>query len=174
MNKLNLIKLTSQEISTPLGSMLAVATEDKLCLLEFHDRKNFDRQIAKLIQSLKAKIEPGDNDVLAQLQIQMDEYFAKTRQCFSIPLLMTGTAFQQSAWQTLLQIAYGDTVCYQQQATTLNRPKAVRAVANANGCNKVSIVIPCHRVIGKNGSLTGYAGKIWRKQFLLDLEQGVN
>lgn len=164
--------LVSQEISTPLGPMLAVATEARLCLLEFHDRKNFDRQIARLSKTLKAMIEPGDNRVLSQLQTQLDEYFAGSRQQFSLPLLMTGTEFQRSVWQVLQQIPYGNTFSYQQQAETLNRPKAVRAVANANGCNRISIVIPCHRVIGKNGSLTGYAGKVWRKQFLLELEQG--
>lgn len=164
--------LVSQEISTPLGSMLALATKNKLCLLEFHDRKNFDWQVAKLTQSLKAKIEHGNNSVLAKLQMQMNEYFAETRQRFSISLLMTGTEFQQAVWCALQKIPYGDTACYQQQAATLNRPKAVRAVANANACNRISIVIPCHRVIGKDGSLTGYAGKIWRKQFLLDLERG--
>lgn len=99
--------------------------------------------------------------------MQLQEYFSGTRQTFDLPLDVSGTAFQQEAWAALQQIPYGTTLTYQQQATAMGRPAAVRAVGTANGRNPVSIVVPCHRVIGANGSLTGYGGGLPAKQWLL-------
>ena len=103
----------------------------------------------------------------------MDEYFRRERRAFDIPLLFAGTEFQNKVWDMLLQIPYGRTVSYAGMALSLGIPKAVRAVANANGANAISIFAPCHRVIGSNGSLTGYGGGLDAKRFLLELERGV-
>lgn len=166
----NLIELSSQELSTPIGTMIAVAANDKLCLLEFTDRKKLDQQIAHLCRALNAEIKSVSNPILKQTQKQLDQYFTRKRQSFSLPVLLTGTDFQRSVWQVLQQIPYGLSYYYQQQAELINRANSVRAVANANASNKISIIIPCHRVIGKNGRLTGYASGVWRKQILLNLE----
>ena len=101
----------------------------------------------------------------------MREYFAKKRKEFSLPLALVGTSFQEEVWKVLQTIPYGEVRSYKEQATAVGNPKGVRAVANANGKNRISIVIPCHRVIGSDGTLTGYASGIERKQFLLDLER---
>ena len=101
----------------------------------------------------------------------MKEYFTKKRKEFSLPLALVGTSFQEEVWKVLQTIPYGEVRSYKEQATAVGNPKGVRAVANANGKNRISIVIPCHRVIGSDGTLTGYASGIERKQFLLDLER---
>ena len=111
------------------------------------------------------------NKHLELLKQQLDEYFEGKRKEFTIPLFTPGSEFQQSVWKTLRTIPYGSTRSYKKQAELLQRPKAVRAVANANGMNRISIIIPCHRVIGEDGSLTGYGGGLWRKKWLLDLEK---
>lgn len=107
---------------------------------------------------------------LDQVCRQLDEYFAGRRQRFELPLAPQGTAFQQAVWQALLQIPFGQTSCYSALAAQIERPKAVRAVGAANGANPIAIIIPCHRVIGRDGSLTGYAGGLPRKALLLKLE----
>jgi len=109
--------------------------------------------------------------ILQQAMSEFDEYFSGTRMEFSVPLAATGTAFQQKVWQALTTIEAGQTWCYQDLANAIDNPKAVRAVGLANGKNPLSVIVPCHRVIGKNGKLTGYAGGVERKQWLLDHEQ---
>ena len=101
---------------------------------------------------------------------QLDEYFAGSRKTFDIPIKQQGTPFQQQVWEQLLQIKYGSTITYAQQSNQMNSPLAIRAIAAANGKNSLWIVVPCHRVIGSDGSLTGYAGGLWRKQWLLEHE----
>ncbi|TGD80871.1 methylated-DNA--[protein]-cysteine S-methyltransferase [Hymenobacter wooponensis] len=165
-----IINLTRLE--TPLGTMLACGTEAGICLLEFTDRRMLETELKDLARRLNATIVQGENPHFGLLRTQLAEYFAGTRQTFTIPLLTPGTAFQQAVWQELQSIPYGITRSYGQQALALARPSAVRAVASANGMNRVAILIPCHRVIGSNGQLTGYAGGLWRKQWLLDLEAG--
>jgi AraC family transcriptional regulator of adaptative response/methylated-DNA-[protein]-cysteine methyltransferase len=157
--------------TTPLGPMYACASEQGVCLLEFTDRRMLETEFGDLQQRLQATIMVGENDHLRQLQRELTEYFAGTRQTFSVALDTPGTPFQQSVWQELLSIPYGATRTYQEQAQHLGRPGAVRAVASANGHNRVAIVIPCHRVIGKDGSLTGYGGGLERKAWLLQHEQ---
>ncbi len=158
-------------IITPLGPMLAGATAEGLCLLEFTDRRMLETQIKILKKRLKAAFIPGKNPHWAALEIQLTEYFSGQRKAFDLPLVLPGTPFQRKAWQALQTIPYGETRSYQAQAAAIGQPKAVRAVAKANGDNRIAIVIPCHRVIGKDGKLTGYGGGLWRKQRLLDLEQ---
>lgn len=118
-------------------------------------------------------VEEGDSNhaILLQLEEELSEYFAKKRRSFAIPLSPSGTAFQKSVWDTLLKIPYASTISYAHEAKMFGNPKATRAVANANGKNPISILIPCHRVIASNGSLGGYSGGLWRKEFLLSLER---
>jgi AraC family transcriptional regulator of adaptative response/methylated-DNA-[protein]-cysteine methyltransferase len=163
---INIIRFTS-----PLGPMFACASEQGLCLLDFTDRKILELEFKDLCKRLNAVILPGSNPHLDLTQKQLSEYFAGSRQSFQIPLHTPSTAFRQTAWQALHAIPYGQTRSYKQQALAIGNPKAVRAVAAANGQNRINIVIPCHRVIGADGSLTGYGGGLQRKKWLLDFEQ---
>ena len=162
---INIVRFT-----TPLGPMFACATDQGVCLLEFTNRKMLETEFKDLMKRLDAVILPGENLFLDQLQHELKEYFDGKRKSFSIPLHTPGTEFQQKVWEALKEIPYGETRSYKQQAIRLNNPKAVRAVASANGYNRVAIIIPCHRVIGENGDLTGYAGGLSRKRWLLDHE----
>lgn len=160
-------------IQTPLGEMVACATDKGICLLEFTDRKNFEKQLKALSQQLKAEIEEKEHIHFQQLEKELTEYFEGNRATFDVPLLTTGTAFQEKVWQLLREIPMGEIRTYKQQSELLGNPKAIRAVGTANGINKIAILIPCHRVIGSNGELVGYAGGIWRKQKLLELEKAI-
>jgi AraC family transcriptional regulator of adaptative response/methylated-DNA-[protein]-cysteine methyltransferase len=164
--------VTVTRILTPLGPMLAGATEDGICLLEFTDRRMLETQIARLRRILKAEFVPGLSPHFKDLNRQIKEYFEGRRKEFDLPLVLKGTAFQEKVWRALLKIPYGKTRSYQKQAEMVGKPEAVRAVARANGDNRIAIVIPCHRVVGKDGRLRGYGGGLWRKRYLLDLESG--
>jgi AraC family transcriptional regulator of adaptative response/methylated-DNA-[protein]-cysteine methyltransferase len=168
----NLITVT--RILTPLGPMLAGATDDGICLLEFVDRRMIETQIKRLRKLFNAEFVPGSNKYFEDLDKQIQEYFSGKRKKFDLPLLLKGTSFQEIVWKELLTIPYGVTRSYQEQAEHVGNIQAVRAVAKANGDNRIAIIIPCHRVIGKNGKLTGYGGGLWRKQYLLDLELRYN
>ncbi|EJL68574.1 methylated-DNA--[protein]-cysteine S-methyltransferase [Chryseobacterium populi] len=160
-------------ISTPLGDMFACAVNEGICLLEFTDRKNMERQFISLSKALNAEIVQGENKHFKQLETELKEYFEGKRAEFEVPLYITGTAFQEKVWQLLREIPMGEIRTYKQQSEFLGNPKAIRAVGTANGINKIAILIPCHRVIGSNGELVGYAGGIWRKQKLLELEKAI-
>ncbi|MHC8949123.1 bifunctional transcriptional activator/DNA repair enzyme AdaA [Sphingobacterium hungaricum] len=164
----NIIDL--KRIETPLGTMYVCATEKGVCLLEFTDRKMLETEFKSLAKSLNATIVQGDNAHFLLLENELKEYFEGKRKQFTVPLHTPGSDFQNSVWKALKDIPYGTTKSYKQQATYIGSPESVRAVANANGMNKISIIIPCHRVIGTDGSLTGYGGGIWRKKWLLELE----
>jgi AraC family transcriptional regulator, regulatory protein of adaptative response / methylated-DNA-[protein]-cysteine methyltransferase len=155
---------------SPLGPLLAGATEKGICLLEFADRRMLETQLSRLRVRLNAEILPGHSPFFEPLQTQLDEYFDENRKDFDVPLVLAGTNFQERAWNSLRTIPCGETRSYQQQAESIGQPSAVRAVARANGDNRIAILIPCHRVIGKNGRLTGYGGGLWRKRSLLELE----
>jgi AraC family transcriptional regulator of adaptative response/methylated-DNA-[protein]-cysteine methyltransferase len=114
---------------------------------------------------------PGKNEMLERLENELELYFAGDLEAFTVPSTAPGTSFQKLVWEGLMRIPYGETRSYAEQAAAIGRPTAVRAVARANGDNRMAIVIPCHRVIGADGKLTGYGGGLWRKQFLLDLER---
>lgn len=163
---INIVRFT-----TPLGPMFACATKEGICLLEFTNRKMLETEFKDLANRLNAVILPGQNQFLDQVQTQIKEYFDGSRQKFEIPLHTPGTGFQQSVWKILNEIQYGETRSYKKQAQLLGKPVAVRAVASANGMNRIAIIIPCHRVIGENGNLTGYAGGLARKKWLLDHEK---
>lgn len=160
-------------METPLGPMYACATELGICMLEFVDRRMLETEFNELTKYMNAVVLPGNNPHLTQLKKELGEYFEGKRQRFTVPLNTPGTEFQKKVWDKLLKIPFGKTVSYKKQAIALHNPEAVRAVANANGRNRVSIVIPCHRVIGEDGSLTGYGGGLWRKKWLLDFEKNV-
>ncbi len=158
-------------IETELGAMIAAATDKGICLFQFADYKLLDLELRQLAAAFKTPLVQGENPHFDTLKKQLSEYFKGERKDFDIPLDLAGTEFQQQVWLSLLKIPYGFTTTYAQQAALLGKPSAVRAVANANGKNKVVIILPCHRVIGTNGTLTGYAGGIWRKEKLLELEK---
>ena len=157
-------------IPTPLGPVLAGATDRALCLLEFVDRRMLETQLERLQRRLGCVFVPGGNGVLERVERQVAEYFDGARTAFDLPLELPGTDFQRAVWGALRDIPYGETRSYGELAAALGRPGAQRAVARANGDNRVAIVVPCHRVIGADGRLSGYGGGVWRKRRLLELE----
>lgn len=165
--------LTLHTYPTPLGDMLALFSPKGLCLLEFGiDTKGLEREWRDVVRHAGGAAEPGQDERTRALGEELDAYFAGRLQRFQTPLDPVGTPFQQQVWRALLDIPYGQTRSYGEQARSIGRPTAVRAVAAANGQNKLAIIVPCHRVIGSDGSLTGYGGGVPRKQWLLALEQG--
>lgn len=165
-------RVTVTRIPTPLGPMVAGATDDALCLLEFADRRMLETQLRRLRQRLSAVFVPGNNPLLARTADQVRGYFEGTRRAFDLPLALPGTDFQMAVWEALREVPWGEAVSYGELARRLGRPSAVRAVARANGDNRVAIVVPCHRVVGSDGALTGYGGGLWRKRAMLELERG--
>lgn len=160
-----------QRLTTPIGPMYVCATERGVCLLEFTDRRMLETEFVDLQKRLDAVILFGRNQHIDQLTIELQEYFEGKRTKFDVALDTPTTPFRQTVWEVLKRIPYGETTTYGLQATSLGKHSAVRAVASANGHNRVAIVIPCHRVIGADGSLTGYAGGLERKRWLLDHER---
>jgi AraC family transcriptional regulator of adaptative response/methylated-DNA-[protein]-cysteine methyltransferase len=183
-------------IETPIGPMVAGATETGVCLLEFSDRSMLETQLARVRKWCGASspeasmmlrgpmaghaakqaarrspaLVPGENKYTRELRAQVDAYFAGERRDFTVPLETSGTPFQEKVWAALRTIPYGETWSYADLAKRVGNPAAVRAVAKANGDNRISILIPCHRVIGSDGELTGYGGGLWRKRALLERE----
>jgi len=163
--------IITSKIETELGTMIAGAVQEGICLLEFSDRKMLKTEYKDLARLFNSSIEEGENEHISSLKVQLKEYFEGTRKIFSIPMVTPGSEFQKAVWNELLNIEYGTTRSYLQQSIALGRPGSIRAVANANGMNRISIMIPCHRVIGSDGSLTGYGGGLKRKRWLLDHEK---
>ncbi len=158
-------------IKTPLGPMFAAATDQGVCFLEFADRHNLQQSFEGLQRHLKGVLLPGEHPHLEQLEQEVDQYFSGYLKQFTVPLHLAGTNFQTKAWQTLLDIPYAQTWSYQQQAIAMQNQSAVRAVARANGQNRLAVIIPCHRVVGSDGKLRGYAGGLHRKKWLLEHEK---
>ncbi len=169
-SKINRI-IDLKRLETPLGTMYACAVQEGVCLLEFTDRRMLETEFKDLARRFNATIVQGHNKHFTLLEEQLHRYFEGTLKQFTVPLCAPGSEFQQKAWFALQQIPYGETRSYKQQAENIGQPEAVRAIANANGMNKIAIIIPCHRVIGANGDLSGYGGGIWRKKKLLDMEK---
>lgn len=170
INSKDNVVITAMRIETPLGPMFAGATDQGLCLLEFTDRRMLETEFEDPSKRLKAKIIQGEHIHLNVVRKQLEEYFDGIRKEFDLPLHTPGTEFQKAVWKELLTIPYGTTRSYKQQSIAINMPDAIRAVASANGMNRIAIIIPCHRVIGSDGKLTGYGGGLWRKKWLLDHE----
>ncbi len=159
-------------LRTPLGPMVAAATDEGVCLLEFTDRRMLEAQFTRAQKLFRAPIVPGKTDHLVQLEKELDAYFAGTLREFSVPLVYPGSPFQRRVWEQLLRIPYGETRSYEDIAVAVGAPDACRAVGRANGLNRIGIVIPCHRVVRKDGNIGGYGGGLRRKQWLLGLERG--
>jgi len=157
-------------LDTPLGRMIAITDEAALYMLEFTNRKNMRRQFDRLRKVQKRAVLPGRTAITEQIDTELSAYFAGDLTQFKTPLATSGTDFQRQTWAALMAIPHGETRSYAQLAEMIGRPAAVRAVASANANNGLALIIPCHRVISKNGGLGGYAGGIDRKQELLDLE----
>ena len=158
-------------LTTPLGPMFICATKQGICLLEFVDRRMLETEFKQLQTQLNMKIIFGENEHIKQAKIEISEYFQGLRTHFTVALHTPGTTFQQTVWECLKQIPYGELTTYKQQAQKMNNLLAIRAVANANGNNRVAIIIPCHRVIGSTGELIGYGGGLERKKWLIEHEK---
>ncbi len=158
---------------TNYGELVLGSFEDKLCLCDWRYRKMRAAIDARLTKSLRATFEEKNSQVLNNAIQQLDEYFDGGRKSFDLPLLMPGSDFQKRVWCELIKIPFGETSSYLQLAERIGNKKAVRAVANANGANAISIIVPCHRIIGSNGELVGYAGGLATKEKLLKLEHNL-
>jgi AraC family transcriptional regulator of adaptative response/methylated-DNA-[protein]-cysteine methyltransferase len=163
--------VTVHWLTSPLGPLVAGATQGGVCLLEFTDRRMLETQFTTVRRRFRAPIVPGKTEHLARLADELADYFAGKLREFTVPLVYPGTAFQRRVWEGLLQIPYGQTESYEALANRIGSPGAQRAVGRANGLNRIAIVIPCHRVINKDGQLGGYGGGLRRKEFLLRLER---
>lgn len=162
-----------QYYETAIGELIIGSLEGKLCLLDYRHRKaraTVDKRIKNGLNAEFRELKTAFLDIVKQ---QLDEYLSADRQSFELPFLMVGTDFQKSVWTALLKVPYAATSTYLQLAKNINNEKAVRAVASANGANAMSIIIPCHRIIGSNGDLVGYAGGLEAKKRLLDIEKSV-
>ena len=168
MNQVNI-----QYFKTEYAEFILGSYDEKLCMLDYRYRKKRVTVDNRIKKALNAEFVEKDDKVLQKTREQLDEYFKMKRSEFDIPLLMVGTAFQKSVWSALLQIPYGQTASYLELSKNIGNEKAVRAVANANGANSIGIIIPCHRIIGSNGELTGYAGGLALKKRLLELENNL-
>ena len=167
-----LFGLQARWIETPIGAMLAVADHQGLHLLEFVERKGLPRELERL-QARHGPIHIGEGPVLAQAAAEIEAYFRGEAADFTVPLAPAGSPFERTVWAALRRIPAGTTLSYKALAAVVGRPEAVRAIARANGANTVAIVVPCHRIIGSDGAMVGYGGKIWRKQWLLEHERRV-
>jgi len=165
--------IVSSWIETPMGPMVACANGKGIVLLEFSDRRMIDAQFKTLRRHFKCSIVPGTNKHVDKLKAELAEYFDGKLKRFTVPLVYPGSEFQVKVWNELLNIKLGETVSYRELAERVGVKNGQRAVGHANGLNRIAIVIPCHRVVNKNGKLGGYGGGVWRKQKLIDLETGV-
>jgi AraC family transcriptional regulator of adaptative response/methylated-DNA-[protein]-cysteine methyltransferase len=160
-----------QSIDSPLGPLVTVAGPDGICLLEFGEPDRLDAQMAAVRRWFRSDAVPGDSPHLDQLRKELDAYFAGALRRFTVPVVMPGTPFQQRVWSELRCIPYGETRSYEDVARAVGTVSAPRAVGRANGSNRIAIVVPCHRVVNKDGALGGYGGQLWRKEALLRLER---
>lgn len=165
-------KILLSYYNSPLGDMIIGVLDEGLCLLEFHDRIRLGKEFLQLAKELGAHYAEGGNEHSEKTIKELDLYFKRELQHFTVPFVLTGTEFQRKVFESLKEIPFGRTVTYKDQSLKLGDMKAIRAVATANGVNRIAIMLPCHRVIGSDGSLVGYAGGIWRKKALLELESG--
>lgn len=159
-----------QYFKTPVGELILGDFNNKLCLADWRYRKMRSSIDKRILNGLNAQFKEQKTELIKKTILQLEEYFARERKVFDLPLQFVGTNFQQEVWCTLIQIPYGTTSSYIDLAKKMNNEKAIRAIASANGANAISIIVPCHRIIGKDGSLVGYAGGLLAKKKLLQLE----
>lgn len=165
------VVINTLRLSSPIGELIACASEKGICFLGFVGQKKLELNIDAIQRELHAIMIPTATPHLVQLQKEVGEYFKGSRTRFSVPLHFVGSDFRKRVWEQLLKVPYGQITTYSEQAGVMGNPKAVRAVASANAMNKISIIIPCHRVIGSNGKLSGYAGGLPKKRWLLEHEK---
>jgi AraC family transcriptional regulator, regulatory protein of adaptative response / methylated-DNA-[protein]-cysteine methyltransferase len=167
----NHLILKAAWIDTKLGSMIAVADEDGLYVLEFVDRRGLENEVKRLREKLNAAIIPGETKIIKSIESEIENYFDRKNFVFKTPIHLRGSPFQKNVWEELRKIPPGETRSYLEIAKSLNAPTACRAIARANGANQLAIIVPCHRVINSNGKLGGYGGGVARKQWLLEHEK---
>ncbi|MFP3120044.1 methylated-DNA--[protein]-cysteine S-methyltransferase [Rickettsia sp. R2] len=165
------MSLKAAWLDTPLGSMLAISDEKLLYLLEFVDRRGLEREIERLRIKTESAIIPGSTEPILMIEEDLQLYFNGTLQKFNTPIWLLGSPFQKMVWQELINIPYGETRSYLNQAKALGKPNSYRAVANANGMNQLAIIVPCHRIINSNGKLGGYSRGLHRKKWLIEHER---
>lgn len=162
--------ITTHYFKTPFGELLLGSFKDELCICDWRYRRMRSKVDARIQKGLDASYEEGSSDVIKETIVQLNAYAAGERKAFDLPLRMVGTEFQQRVWEALLQVPYGITGTYASLTNQVAQKTAIRAVASANGANAISIIIPCHRIIGSSGDLVGYAGGLAAKKKLLQLE----
>ena len=165
--------LSLTHLASPLGPLRAAAMDTAVVLLEFADTPRADVQLQRLCTRLGVDAVERRSPVLEQLSDELAAYFAGNRQAFDVTLHHPGTALQCASWSALREIPYGKTRSYAQHATALGHARAVRAIGTCNGLNRIAILVPCHRLVTRQGTLGGYGGGLWRKQWLLDFEAGL-
>ena len=163
-------KILTHHYMAPAGEMILGSVDGRLCLCDWMTEKCRDRIDRRIRKAFDADMTEGESDVTRKAIEELEEYFAHKRTAFDIPLMFAGTEFQKYVWKTLLEIPFGTTMSYGEMARRMGCPRAVRAVANANGANAISIFVPCHRIIGSNHTLGGYGGGIEAKRILLQIE----
>jgi len=166
-------KIDIQYIHTPVGEMILGSYEGKLCMADWRDRKGRETIDKRVQNALDATFIENESSVIEKAKEELEAYFLGTGKTFDVPLLLAGTKFQKSVWQALTKIPYGTTISYGELAQKIDHEKAVRAVASSVGANAISIFIPCHRIVGSDGSLTGYAGGLDVKKELLEIENNL-
>jgi len=159
---------------TPVGELILGSFEGKLCIADWKYRKMRTAIDTRIQKGLQAQFIEGSSEIIDQTKLQLNQYFNQERENFTIPLLLVGTEFQKTVWKALQNIPFGETYSYLQLSKQMGKEKAIRAVATANGANAISVLIPCHRIIGSNGDLVGYAGGFPTKQKLLTLENALH
>lgn len=168
-----LIIMLYTQINTPIGNMVAVASDNGICFLQFEDQNNLNKQTQKLNKNKHLSDSKNNQTHIDLLRKELGLYFKKKLTSFTVSIDIFGTEFQKSVYEALIKIPYGETISYKEQAIKIDRPNSIRAVANANASNMIAILVPCHRVIGSNNTLTGYAGGLNRKKYLIDLESKI-
>ncbi len=168
-----MVPIYIKHYNSPIGSLTIGSYQDKICLCDWTYRKMRTTIDNRIKQGLKSEFHEGSTPIIEETILQLNEYFKNKRKVFTIPLLFVGTNFQRSVWEALLTIPYGQTFSYLKLSKQLGNEKAIRAVAAANGANSISILVPCHRIIGSDGNLIGYAGGLSAKMKLLELENAI-
>ena len=169
--KYNRMLFKAAWLDTPIGTMIAIADENFLYLLEFVDGRGIEKEIERLQTHMQSQIVLGITKPILSIERELKEYFNGALKSFNTPFVLLGTDFQQSVWHALTTIPYGHTKSYADQAQVIEKPSACRAVGTANGANQLAIIIPCHRIITSDGKLGGYGGGVTRKQWLLAHER---
>ncbi len=164
-------KINIQYHKTKIGELILGSYKNQICLLDFRYRRMRTTIDKRIKQGLDADVEEQNNEILIDLRCQIDEYLKGDRKDFDIPIITIGTDFQKLVWNSLLEVKYGELISYLDLAKRIGKSSAVRAVASANGANSIGLIIPCHRIIGNNGELVGYAGGLPIKKRLLKLEK---